>query len=157
MPLTIGSGNPTGSLEDFQDSAVKTGNPLIYNTPAPASYTGSANVTLLSSDILASIVVVAGAAGSGAVTLTTPTAALLAAALRGFSSRGVAVGDTLWCLIINGNSGGANAVTLAAGSGATFDANQAAASRVIAANSSKEIAVRFTNGTPGSEAYVIYS
>lgn len=155
--MTILSGNPTGSHEMFQDSAIKMGNPQIFNTPAPASYTGSATQTFLSADVLGGIIVVAGSAGSGAITATLPTAALLATAMRQFSQRGVIAGDTLWCLVINGNSGGANAVTLAAGSGGSFDANQAAASRVIAANSSKEIAVRFTNGAPGSEAYVVYT
>src|SRR6266436_8602437 len=147
MP-TILSGNPTGTDELSQDSAFKVGNPQIFNTPAPASYTGSAAITLLAADILGGIIVIAGVAGTGAVTETTPTAALLAAALRAISTRGVIVGDTVWCLIINGNNS-ANSVTMAAGTGATFDANQSAASRVIAANSSKEIAIRFTNGAPG--------
>lgn len=157
MPgFTIGSGNPTGSVEEWQDSAIKTGNPQIFNTPTPASYTGSASVTLLSNDLLGTIIVIAGAAGTGAVTATLPTAALLAAALRQFSSRGVVPGDTIWCLIINGNNA-ANSITLAAGAGGSFDVNQPAATRVIQQNSSKEIAVRFTNGVPGSEAYVVYS
>lgn len=156
MPaFTTGSGNPTGTVEEYQDSAVKIGNPQIMNLPAPASYAAAASTTYLAADILGGIIV-DGGNGASAHTGTLPTAALLAAMMRAYSSRGVVPGDTVWCLIINGSSG-AGVFTLAAGTGGAFDANQAAASRIIPQNSSKEIAVRFTNGTPGSEAYVIYS
>jgi hypothetical protein len=51
----------------------------------------------------------------------------------------------------------AEQITLVAGSGGGFDANQAAAARLIRSNTTREIAIRFTNVTPGSEAYVVYA
>lgn len=155
MP-TVLSGNPTGTNEESQDSAFKVGNPQIFNTPAPASYNSGGTTTLLSTDVLGGIVVVQGSGGTGAVTLTLPTAALLAAAIRAMSTRGVVPGDTVWVLIINGNTS-TGSVTIAAGSGGSFDGNQNSASRVIGVGASKEVAIRFTNGVPGSEAYTIYS
>lgn len=80
-----------------------------------------------------------------------PTAALLVAALPG-----VRVGDTIDCLIING-ADAAETITIGAGSGGTFDANQTAASRLIGQNASKVIRIRFTNVTAASEAYVVYA
>jgi hypothetical protein len=153
MPLTILSGNPTGTIEEFQDSAIKTGNPTIYNLPLPASYAAAASRTYTATDILGSIVLDAGN-GASAHTATLPSAALLAGAIRGiYSSRGIIVGDTVWCLIVNSSSG-AGVFTIAVGTGGTFDTN---AGQTIPQNSSKEIAIRFTNGTPGSEAYTVYS
>jgi hypothetical protein len=66
------------------------------------------------------------------------------------------VGDTIYCLITNG-ANVSGAITLAAGAGGGFDANQGGGSRVIAFASSKTVQLRMTNATPGSEAYVIYS
>jgi hypothetical protein len=153
MP-TILSGNPTGTIEEFQDSSVKVGNPQIFNTPAPASYAAAASRTYTAADILGGKIVDAGN-GASAHTATLPTAALLAAAMRAISARGVIAGDEVWCLIING-SNGAGTFTLVAGAGGTFDVNQAGAA-VVAQNGSKEIVVRFTNGVIGSEAYTLYS
>lgn len=153
--LTILSGNPQGSNEESEDSALKYGNPVIQNTPAPATYAAGATTNYTAADVLGGIIV-DGGNGASAHTGNLPSAASLAAQMRAFSSRGVIVGDTVWCLIINGSSG-AGVFTLGAGAGGSFDANQAAASRVIPQNSSKEIAIRFTNGVPGSEAYTVYS
>lgn len=80
-----------------------------------------------------------------------PTAALLVAAC--VSPR---IGDVLECLIING-ADAAEAITLSAGTGGSFDTNQTAASRVIAQNSSKMVRIRLTGVVAGSEAYVIYA
>lgn len=153
MP-TILSGNPTGTFEELEDSAVKVGNPQIFNTPAPASYAAAASRTYTPADIFGGKIVDAGN-GASAHTATLPTAALLAAALRGISSRGMIPGDELWCLIVNG-SNGAGTFTVAPGSGGAFDVNYGGAA-TVAQNGSKEIVIRFTNGTPGSEAYTVYS
>jgi len=152
MPLTVLSGMPTGVSEEYQDMAFKCGNPQIYNMPTPASYAAAASTTYLSTDILGFMILDAGN-GASAHTATLPTAALLAAAIRGiFSSRGVIVGDSLFFVIAN-TSSGAGAFTVAAGSGGTFDTH---AAQTIAQNTSREFMIRFTNGTPGSEAYSIY-
>lgn len=146
----------TGTDSDLRDSAVNIGNPLIQNTPAPASY-GAGAQQLLAADILGGIIVAAGSGGGGATAITLPTAANLAAAIRAINPQGVRPGDTVWCLIINGNSGAGALTITSPGASVTFDTNQNSASQVVAQNSSKEIACRFTNGTPSSEAYVVYS
>ena len=82
---------------------------------------------------------------------TLPTAALLVA---GFP--GVKVGQVVEVYIVNG-ADAAETITLAEGTGGSFDANQTAASRLIGQNASKNIRIRFTNVTAGAEAYVIYA
>lgn len=156
MPLTILSGNPSGSAEDFQDSAMKIGNPQIFNMPAPTSFAAGPQ-TLTAAQVLNGIVISAGSAGAGATAITLPTAAVLAAGIRGFSSRGVVAGDTILFLLINGNSGAGALTMTSPGASVTFDTNQSGASQVVAQNSSKDVYLRFTNGAPGSEAYVVYS
>jgi hypothetical protein len=66
------------------------------------------------------------------------------------------VGDIVRCLIVNG-ADAAETITLAAGAGGAFDANQTAASQVIPQNASKFVHVRLTNVTAASEAYVAYA
>lgn len=78
-----------------------------------------------------------------------PTAALLVAAVPG-----AAVGDVIECLIVNG-ADAAETITIGAGTGGGFDANQTAASRVITQNTSKVLRIRLTNVTAASEAYVV--
>lgn len=146
----------TGTDSDLRDSAVNIGNPLIQNTPTPASY-GTGAQQLLAADILGGIVVAAGSAGAGATAITLPTALNLANAIRAINPQGVRIGDTVWCLIINGNSSTGVLTITSPGSSVTFDTNQNSASQVVPQNSSKEIACRFTNVTAGSEAYVVYS
>jgi hypothetical protein len=137
----------TGIDTTQQDMAERVGNPVIYNMPAPASYTGSQTYT--AADLLGGTIV---HDGSGGVTATLPTAALLVRAIPG----GGRTGDTLYCLITNG-ANVSGAITLAAGSGGSFDANQGGGSRVISFASSKTVQIRIGNATPGSESYVIYS
>jgi hypothetical protein len=141
----------TGTFADAQDQIIKTG-PVIQNTPAPASYNTAGPVTYLASDIIGGCIV---RDPNGAPrTDVLPTAALMVAAMS--ESIPARVGDTVWCLIINGSSG-ANTITLTAGAGGALDANQNSASAAIQQNSSKEIQIRLTNVTKGSEAYVFYS
>jgi hypothetical protein len=139
--------NPiTGWNVDGANQAQKTGNPMVYNTPTPASY-GVGNQTYLVADIIGGLIV---HNGTGNATGTVPTAAALAAAILNPQ-----VGDTIECLIINGGASGN--ITVTANTGATFDANQVTLSQVIQPISSKYVVMRFTNTTPGSQAYVIYS
>src|SRR5215831_8435244 len=100
MP-TILSGNPSGSVEEYQDSAVKTGNPMIFNLPTPLSVT--VTTTLTAQQFLNGIVV-----ASGTITITpppirdpSPGTPGLATLMRGLSSRGVIPGDTVECLVVN--------------------------------------------------------
>lgn len=143
----LAAANPssTGRLD------ISEGNALLEDdsAPAPASHADVGPVTLTAAEVLGGIIV-ADTNGAGR-TYTLPTAALLVAALPG-----VAVGDVVRCLIVNG-ADAAEVLTLAAGAGGGFDANQTASSRVIGQNTSKVIAIRFTNVTPASEAYVVYA
>lgn len=119
------------------------------SAPAAASKATAGAVTLTAAEIVGGIVV-ADCAGAGR-TYTLPTAALLVAAIPG-----VAVGDIIRCLIING-SDAAETITLAEGTGGGWDTNQTSSSRVIPQNSSKLVAIRITNVTASSEAYVVYA
>ncbi|MDP1570345.1 MAG: DUF2190 family protein [Vicinamibacterales bacterium] len=117
--------------------------------PAAASKATAGAVTLTAAEILGGIVV-ADCAGAGR-TYTLPTAALLVAAIPGAQ-----VGDIVRCLVVNGSDAD-EALTLAAGSGGGFDANQTASSRVIPQNTSKNVHIRLTNVTAEAEAYVVYA
>ena len=118
------------------------------NEGTPASYATAGNQTYTAADILAGVIV-RDCAGAGRSDVL-PTAALLEGAMTGPQ-----VGDIVRCLIVNG-SDAAETLTIGAGSGGAFDANQTAASRVIPQNSSKIITIRLTNVTSGAEAYVAY-
>jgi predicted RecA/RadA family phage recombinase len=116
---------------------------------APASHADAGAVVLTAGEILGGIVV-ADPNGAGR-NYTLPTAALLVAALAG-----ARVGDVIRCYMVNG-ADAAEAITLLAGAGGAFDANQTAASRVIGQNTSKLVHIRLTNVTPAAEAYVAYA
>lgn len=113
---------------------------------APASINTVGAATYTAAQILGGIIV-RDPNGAGR-TDTLPTAALLVAAIPGCE-----VGDTVYCKIVNGADAAEN-ITIAAGAGGAFDANQTAASQIIGQNNSKDIAIRITaTGTP---AYVVY-
>lgn len=116
--------------------------------PAAASYSTAGNITFTAADILGRTIV--RATNGASRTDVLPTAALLVAALPG-----VRVGDVVDCLIVNGATA-AETITLTAGAGGAFDANQPAGARVIPQNGSKTLRIRFTNVTAASEAYVAY-
>lgn len=116
--------------------------------PAPASVATAGGATITAAQILGGIIV--RDTNGASRTDTLPTAALLVAALPG-----VRVGDVVRCQIING-ADAAEVLTIAAGAGGAFDANQTAASQVIGQNGSKTLTIRFTNVTAASEAYVAY-
>ena len=81
---------------------------------------------------------------------TCATAADLVAAIPG-----AFVGQRIYCKIVNG-ADAAETITVDAGTGGTYDANQTAASRVIGQNTGKTLVIRLTNVTAASEAYVLY-
>lgn len=153
MP-TILSGNPTGTFEETQDSAVKIGNPEIFNIPAPASLTGAAN-TATATQLINGLITVNN--GSTASTLTFPPASGstgLAAALRPFSSRGIVPGDSIYVTITNGgNTTGLLTLSVSGATGMSFDTNT---SQTIPVGTGRTLLIRFTSGTPGSETAVIF-
>lgn len=135
--------NPTGSVEHMQDMAVKVGNPLIYNIPTPAATTASGTVT--ADQVLGGVITVKGAT----VTVTLPAAADLANGFRKYSRRGVIVGDSCELLLLNYSA----TMTIATTTGASIDTGSPT---TIGTNAQGIAVLRFTNGTPGSEAYTIY-
>jgi predicted RecA/RadA family phage recombinase len=121
----------------------------IDSAPAPASYATVGPQTYTAADMLGGIIVRDPNGASRSDVL--PTAALLVAAIPG-----VQVGDVVTTLITNG-ADAAETITIGAGAGGAFDANQTAASRIIGQNSSKIVKVRITNIGAGTEAYVAYA
>lgn len=120
---------------------------VVGSAPAFASINTAGNVTYTAAQILGGVIV--RDPNGGARSDTLPTAALLVAAIPGAK-----VGDTIWCEIKNG-ADAAEALTILAGSGGTFDANQTAASQIVGQNISKTLVLRLTNVTAASEAYAI--
>lgn len=118
---------------------------LVEGSAAQTSLATAGNATYTAAQLLSGSIV-RDCAG-GARTDTLPTAALLVAAIPGAE-----VGMLVKTYIVNG-SDAAEAITLAAGVGGAFDANQTAASRVIGQNTSKLLHCRLTNVGAGTEAY----
>ena len=137
-----------GRFDNTQNQSVIARNIGLLPSTAPASDATAGNITYTVAQFLGGIIV-RDPNGAGR-TDTLPTAAALVAAIPK-----VAVGEVRYCTLING-ADAAEAITLSAGTGGSFDANQTASSRVCPQNSQKQIYVRFTNVTPGSEAYVVY-
>lgn len=108
-----------------------------------AENTQSTTASLTVSQVLAGFV---NSAPAGAVTLTLPTAALLVAGIPGAQ-----VGDKI-DLSIENTSGGANSITLAAGTGGTLRGGT-----TVAQNKSALIRLVLTNVTATTEAYTAHS
>jgi hypothetical protein len=140
----------SGANTDAQNEALKVGNPVIYSTPAPASYVGTP-ITYLAADIIGGCIV--HNTNNQATTANLPTAASIAALMRGVTPP--QIGDTIKCLIINGGATGV--INFVAGAGMSFDANQLLASQSIQTLSSKYLSFRFTGVTPGAETLTVYS
>lgn len=120
----------------------------IMGSGTPFSSNPAGTLTLTAANMLTGICTINP---STANTTTFDTAVNIVAAVNN-SSAGAVVGDMVDFLVINGN--GTNAITVAAGTGGTFDTNQA--NRTVPINTSKEFLIRLTNVTPGAEAYIIY-
>lgn len=102
---------------------------------------GNVTATLVAADVLKGILTSTPAAN---ITLTTPTAALMVAA-----DMDVAVGRGFEFTVIN--LGGANTITLAAGTGVTL-----VGVAVVAALSSARFYARYVNISSGTQAVTIY-
>ncbi len=120
---------------------------VIEGQGAFASINTAGNVTITAAQLLGGTIV-RDPNGAGRSD-TLDTAANIVAALPN-----AAVGDIFSCYLVNG-ADAAETITIAAGAGGTFDANQTAASRVVPQNASKLIVIRLTNVTPASEAYAV--
>lgn len=122
---------------------------LVRSQGAPTSLATAGAATYTIAQLLTGIIVRDCAGASRTDVL--PTAELLVAGIAG-----CAVGDTIETLIINGSDPTTEILTIDAGAGGTWDANQTAVSRTCLGTSSKLLRIRVTNITPASEAYVAY-
>jgi hypothetical protein len=116
----------------------------------PISTTPGATSTITFPQLQVGFVIQAPSAGN---TSTLDTAVNIVGGMNAITA-GAQIGDIIPCYLGNGSP--TNTITVAAGSGGTFDTNQPAAARVVAVNSSRWIYIRLTNVTSGSEAYVVY-
>ena len=149
-PVAAGDTLPMISAASVRATTVRADQLLRGGYGAPVSVNTAGNNTLTAANVLAGVYV-RDCNGAGR-TDTLPTAALLVAAMTR-----PAVGDIIRLLVVNGTTGGATTLTIAAGAGGAFDANQTAASQVVGPNASKLIHIRLTNVTVSSEAYVVYA
>jgi hypothetical protein len=119
-------------------------NSLVYPTITPAVVATAGAATYTAAQLLGGMILrdPAGAARSDSL----PSAALLVAGLPG-----VAVGTT-FRVIVRNDAAGAFAITVLAGAGVTLSGTA-----TIAQSNLKVFMVRFTNVSPGTEAYTVYS
>lgn len=113
-------------------------------TFTPTTYSTAGNVTYTVADLLGYLILRDPA--SAPRSDVTPTAALIVAALPGAK-----LGQSFQFVIVN-TSGGANTITLTAGTGVTI-----AGTATIAQNNAKEFLAYVTNATKGSEAVTVRS
>jgi len=128
---------------------------VFRGTAAAASVATAGAGTITAANIVTGTVV-RDCAGSSR-TDTLPTAALLVAALTAAFGVAVAAGDCVDFLYVNGSDPVTEIITVAEGSGGTWDANQTAVSRTILGTCSKLVRLRVTDIGSGTEAYVIYA
>jgi len=139
--LASGSPSADGDYCDVLHEPNSLGSNTIPGTFAENTQSTTASLSV--AQVLAGFV---NSAPAGAVTLTLPTAALLVAAIPGCQ-----VGDKL-DLSIENTSGGANAITLAAGTGGTLRGGTS-----VAQNKAALIRIVITNVTSTTEAYTAHS
>ena len=142
------AGNVTIGTVTFPNNPLGTN--YIVGTGTPISTVPAGTSTIDVGQLLTGIIIQAPSVPN---TSTLDSAANIVAGVMKISA-GTLAGDIIQCYFGNGSN--ANAITLAAGSGGSFDTNQLIAARTIAANASRWVFVRLTNVTLGSEAYTIY-
>ena len=120
----------------------------ISQTDAPTLKNTAGAVTYTAADVIGGLIVRDPNGASRTDVL--PTAALLIAAL--VDER---VGDTFIVRVMNAADAN-ETITITAGSGGAFDTNITATAKIIAQDGKKEVIIRLTNVTAGSEAYVCY-
>ena len=119
------------------------------------SGTSGTNFTALAADLLTGIITWKNSNTANS-NMTLDTAANILSAVNSLSS-GAQVNDVvIQTLVINSTSSGAGGtITIVPGSGGSLDANQSAP--VIAVGASRFLYIVFTNVTPGSAAYTVYT
>jgi hypothetical protein len=132
------------------DGNLVVNNNVRHQRPAFTSLATAGNATYTAAQLLSGTIV--RDPNGLARTDTLPTAALLVAALNALG--GAEIGDVIDTYVVNG-ADAAETITLAAGTGGTFDANQTAAARIIGQNASKMIRIRLTGVASGAEAYAV--
>lgn len=146
-----GSDLVVNSIATGSSAPASSGSKVISGNGKAVTSVTTTTSTYLAANILAGVIVNSAAT---AVTATLDTAANIVAAVK--SAYGTAnIGDLISFELVNGGSS-SGAITLGAGSGGTFDANVAAANKVVAINLAKTIYIRLTAVVSGSEAYVVY-
>jgi len=142
-----------GSPGDFEALAqwwnagqsFRFGNGLFVPSMFPVTIATATSVTITAGQVLNGLIL--DDPSGGAQTATLPTAALMVAACPGAQ-----IGSTIRFVIRN-TADAAETITVAGGTGSTTTGN----TLTIAQNAQKEFLLRFTNITPGSEAYTLYS
>lgn len=144
-----------GGMKDPATGNVATA--PFFMRPTPVAVATAGNVTYTGAQIINGMMV-RDTAG-GARTDTFPTAAQLVAAVN------AAAGNNVWnnvatpnmevAFTLYNNSGAANAITPALGTGGT--AGTTAVTTAIAQNASRTFRVFITNANPGAEAYTVYA
>lgn len=145
------SGNDVivNSIAVNSSTAGGTGAKMLFgNGSAPVSVTTTTS-TYTAANMLSGIIVNSAATS---VAATLDTAANVVAAIKAAYST-CNIGDTVIFELINGGSS-SGAITVGAGTGGTFDANDPAANKAVAINTARTIFVRVT--AVGTPAYVIY-
>lgn len=117
--------------------------------------TSGAGFTALAADLLTGIITWKNSNTANS-NMTLDTAANLLTAVNSVSS-GAQINDVvIQTLVINSTGSGAGGtITVVPGSGGSLDANQSAP--VIAVGTSRFLYIVFTNVTPGSAAYTVYT
>lgn len=122
-----------------------------------AARTGSSGsaFTALAADLLTGIITWKNT-NTATSNMTLDSAANILTAVNQLTS-GAQIGDVvIQCLVINSTSSGAGGtITVVPGAGGSLDANQTAP--VIAVGASRFLYIVFTNVTPGSAAYTVYT
>jgi len=119
---------------------------LLFEQIVPATVTADSNQTLTPTQVLGGWIFRSGLTAGRTDTL--PSAAALAEAIQG-----VFVGTTFSFRVRN-VSAAAQTHTIAVGAGGTLATNNAV---TTAQNNDHSYRIVFTNATPGSEAYTLYS
>jgi hypothetical protein len=131
---------PQVAFQTFPPQAAPTGSVSLEVTSAPVVLPAAANTTATAAQCANGTF--DNSAATGVNTLTTPTAALLVAYLKGSL-----VGSTFDFNVV-GDAG--SALTVAAGTGGTLVGNNS-----VVAGSSATYRVRLTNVSSGTEAYTL--
>jgi hypothetical protein len=148
VTLTAAIGTPTS----YTTNALGTN--WMAGFGAPRTLSSATGGTIDAGDLMTGIITIKNT-NTSTSTFTFDTAANMVSAVNSCSA-GAVIGDYIQCLIINSTGSGAGGtLTLAAGSGGSFDANQSAP--IVAVGTSRYVFVRLTNVTGGSESYVIYT